>query len=132
MKYLYVDSSVIVAIMFEELAAPRARIILDKATELVSANLLESEVYSAANREGRSLETAAQFIRSISLFFPDRLLSHEHDLIFTKGYARGADAYHIACALFLDPDRRDLHFATLDRDQFLIVKKLGIPFVNLL
>ena len=37
----------------------------------------------------------------------------------------GADAWHLACALFLDPDANELVFLTLDRRQRDVAKSIG-------
>ena len=45
--------------------------------------------------------------------------------VFEAGYLRGADAWHLATALYLTPDPGELTFLTLDERQGDIASKLG-------
>ena len=45
--------------------------------------------------------------------------------VLEVGYVRGADAWHLACALYLFADPDDATFLTLDRRQRAATKKLG-------
>lgn len=122
---MYIDSSVIVAIIFGEDSRKRCLSILNKAQDVISSALLEAEVLSAVKREGVGEETAKSLLKSISLFQPDSLLSAELDRVFSIGYCRGADAFHLAHALYLDPQTDELPFFTLDKQQEHVAKKLG-------
>jgi hypothetical protein len=44
--------------------------------------------------------------------------------ILSIGYVRGADLWHLAVALFLDP-KREIDFMTLDERQRDVSRKLG-------
>jgi hypothetical protein len=54
------------------------------------------------------------------------LLSSVPDL-FARGYTRGADAWHLATALFLVQRPEDLPFLTFDRRQQAVARALGYP-----
>jgi len=56
---------------------------------------------------------------------PNRPLSGEFERVTAEGYVKGAGLWHLACALFLAPDPKDLSFLTLDRRQEEIARKLG-------
>ncbi len=126
MTSYYVDSSVLVAILFEEQQAKKFRGLLKKSRSAFSSFLLEAEVYSAAAREKVELKIAEDFIRSVSLVFPERSFQKEYAEIFSSGYCRGADAHHIACALFLDPKKEELIFLTADNRQKASAKNAGL------
>jgi hypothetical protein len=55
---------------------------------------------------------------------PDRTLSAEMTTILSMGDVRGADLWHLAVALFLDP-KREIDFMTLDERQRDVSRKLG-------
>lgn len=125
MSTYYIDSSVIVALMFEESESQKMRGWLNKADELVSANLLEAEVFSAGFREKITKNEIMSFVDKVSLFFPPDSLERELDEVLRLSYIRGADAYHLSAALRLDPKRKKLIFLTHDHKQRLSAEKLG-------
>lgn len=125
MRAVYVDSSVVVALLLGESGFTKIRRALDQADELLSANLLEAEVYAAASREGIALRDASLFVKPITLLTPDRSLFPELSKILSRQYCRGADAYHLACALYLDPEAADLAFCTADHRQKQVASELG-------
>lgn len=96
---------------------------------MVSASLLEAEVLASAKREGVALDKAAPFVDMVSLVIPERSLLPEYLSIFEAGYLRGADAYHLAAALYTDPTRKQLGFATADQKQSEIADRLGFTVV---
>lgn len=118
----YVDTSVIVAITFGE---PGADAILEKVRpfELVAAPLLEAEWRSACRRN--TIAPDASLLREIVWTHAERPLSDELERVFTAGYVRGADAWHLATALYLAPDPRELTFLTLDDRQRAVATALG-------
>lgn len=123
---LYVDSSAILAILFEESRGSDYAILLQKHKKRIfSSALLEAEIYAAAKRENVPLEKAAGFIALVGLVFPDESLQKEYLKILEQGYLRGADAYHVATALYLDPQTQNLIFVTADRNQSKIAQSLG-------
>jgi predicted nucleic acid-binding protein len=122
----YVDSSVVVAILFGERAASRFQRHLARCDEIVSASLLEAEVLAAAKREDLSIAEAAAEIDTLSLITCERSLQPEYHRIFGLGYCRGTDALHLATALYLDPDAETLTFLTADKPQAQLARKLGL------
>jgi hypothetical protein len=59
--------------------------------------------------------------------FPDRPLGPEIVRVLEAGYARGADVWHLATALYLADDPADLPFLTLDVRQRELARALGSP-----
>ena len=45
--------------------------------------------------------------------------------VLDAGQLRGADAWHLACALYLSPEPRELEFLTLDGRQAAVAVALG-------
>lgn len=129
MKFLYVDSSIMVAMMFEEKGSEAFKKRLQVSVGAFSSYLMEAEIYSAARREGVPLEYPEQFLQTVSLVFPNRSLKKEYEKIFSKQFCRGADACHIATALFLDPEGKSLGFLTADRVQAEIARKIGLKVI---
>ena len=92
-------------------------------TALLSHPLLNAEVRSACAREGQQVpDTELGMIRWIDA---DRPLSAEIDLVLSTGFLRGADCLHVATALYLSPDTKQLTFLTLDTRQRIVAKELG-------
>ena len=60
-----------------------------------------------------------------SLRFPDRALTVEIEAVLDAAHLRGAEAWHLACALYLSPDPRELAFLTMDRQQARVAAALG-------
>ena len=56
---------------------------------------------------------------------PDRPLEPELVRVLDHGYVRGADLWHLACALFVSPDTAELSFLTLDCRQRGVAESLG-------
>lgn len=125
MKAAYVDTSSLVAIAFAEPSAKRVARLLESQDRLFSSNLLEAELRSALAREGVS-EDIGLLLTGVTWIYPNRPLTREFNRILTIGrHLRGADLWHLACALFLAPSARDLTFITLDRRQEEVAAKLG-------
>lgn len=61
----------------------------------------------------------------IELIMPARSLRPEFTAVLATGYVRGADCFHLAVALSLSPDPRELTFLTLDKRQRDVAKALG-------
>ena len=47
--------------------------------------------------------------------------------MLSAGYLRGADLWHLASALYLAGNPRNLPFITLDERQEVVARKLGFP-----
>lgn len=92
---------------------------------LRSADLLEAELRAALRREDAPSD--APLLNRVSWVSPQRPLSSEITVILGAGRLRGADLWHLACALYLAPSPRDLSFLTLDTRQGAVAEKLGFP-----
>lgn len=126
MTTAYVDTSCLVAIALREPDWERVATALARFERLVSSNLLEAELRSALARE-EVPQLAVPLLEEVSWILPPRLLKKEIQRVAQEGYVRGADLWHLACALFLTGDPGDLTFATLDRRQSDVATSLGFP-----
>lgn len=124
MKLAYVDTSWMVAIAFGEAGAARLAARLRRFDRLLSSNLLEAELRSALLREGVR-DQAEGLLSWITWIYPNRPLSAEFSRITAVGYLKGADLWHLAHALFLAPQGKDLAFLTLDGRQKEVAARLG-------
>lgn len=123
MSSAYVDSSVIVAL---ELGEPGSAEVIERLTafdHLLSSPLLEAEVKSALHREGKALNSA--WLRRMVWISPQTGLGAEIGQVLQAGYLRGADLWHVACALFFAERPEILTFATLDGRQGEMASTLG-------
>lgn len=125
MKIGYVDTSCLVAIAFGEKGCARLIRRLEGFDVLLSSNLLEAELRAALVREKAPADVG--FLSWITWVLPDRPLSRELGQALGAGYLRGADLWHLACALFLVDAPREMAFLTLDERQATVAKKLGFP-----
>lgn len=126
MKRAFLDTSVLVAIALGEAGAERTRQRLGRFEAVFACGLLEAELRSAFSREGIDPEDAESHLHDISFVEPPRRLTPEISRALKAGRLRGADLWHIACALYLSPDPRELAFLTLDREQKAVARKLGL------
>ena len=124
MKLAYVDTSCLVAVAFDEPGARDMVYHLGECDRLFASNLLEAEFRSALHREGVG-EGADSLLVGLSWLHPDRSLRPEFVRVLRYGYLRGADLWHLACALYLKSRVKDLLFLTLDQRQRDAAKKLG-------
>ncbi|MEO5800178.1 MAG: PIN domain-containing protein [Gemmatimonadales bacterium] len=118
----YVDTSVVVAIAFDEPGAAHFRETL-RNFQPCAAPLLEAEWRSACHRESMAPDLAD--LGQIEWIEARRPLSEELERVFATGYVRGADAWHLATALYLAPDPGELTFLTLDDRQRAVAEVLG-------
>lgn len=123
MMAAYVDTSWLTAIAFAESSHTRSVDILTGAGQLLCSGLVEAEVRSVCRREGVS--ASSSLVDRLTLIMPDRSLRPEIERILEVGYLRGADLWHIACALFVSPTPADLVFLTLDARQAGVAQALG-------
>ncbi len=119
----YVDTSCLVAIAFGERGGRAIGRRLRGFDELVSANLLEAELRAALVREG--VADASSVLALVSWILPERTLTKEIDRVLAKGYVRGPDCWHLATALYLADEPRELSFLTLDQRQRDVAASLG-------
>jgi predicted nucleic acid-binding protein len=124
LKQAYVDTSWLVAIAFGEEGSEKATKLLRSDLRVVASNLLEAELRSAFLRENVE-EDAGGILEGIGWILPDRSLAPELGRVFESGLLKGADAWHLACALYLDPDASALAFLTRDTAQRRVARALG-------
>ena len=123
MRTAYVDTSAIIAITFDEAGSDGIARRIDGFDYVTASNLLEAELRSACTREGRpvpeSLVSAFRWVQ------PTRALSTELRSVLRAGYLRGADLWHVACALYMARESEDVTFITLDQRQAEVAGALG-------
>lgn len=123
MRTAYVDTSAIIAIAFDEADSDGIARRIDGFDYIASSNLLEAELRSVCRREGRpvpeSLVSAFRWVQ------PTRRLSTELRSVLRAGYLRGADLWHVACALYMARESEDVTFITLDQRQAEVAAALG-------
>jgi hypothetical protein len=124
LKFAYVDSSCLVAIAFGEPGYEEVVARLNLCERLFSSNLLEAEFRAALAREGAA---GGDLLSGFTWIYPNRQLTTEYRRILAAGTLKGADLWHVACALFLSPEPKDLAFLTLDRPQKAVARALGFP-----
>jgi hypothetical protein len=115
----------LVAVAFAEPGYEALVAQLESLDQLYSSNLLEAELRAAFQREGVAVDGA--LLARLSWVLPDRALSVEIGTVLAAGYLRGADLWHVACALFLSPDPRELAFLTVDQQQAAVATTIGFP-----
>jgi predicted nucleic acid-binding protein len=126
LRLAYIDTSMVIGIAFDEPSAAGVARRLARFDRVFSSNLLEAEFRSALLRE--SVEgPGEELLGFITWILPNRPLSREIERVSGTGYLRGADLWHLACALFVAPDPRELSFLTLDKRQREIAAGLGFP-----
>ena len=102
---MYLDSSAIVKLVFEEEETAALRTFLARFTHRASSVLSRIEVFRTAARVGDPLVTrdAVETLDRIHLIWPDvRLLGHA--MTMAPPVLRALDAIHLATALSLQPD----------------------------
>ena len=125
MTAAYVDTSCFVTIAFGEKGSRALARRLAEFDVLIAANLLEAEFRGALLRE--EADPTTTFLDGITWVLPDRPLSSEIGRVLSVGYLRGADLWHVACALYLADDPAELPFLTLDERQRAVAGGLGFP-----
>jgi predicted nucleic acid-binding protein len=118
----YVDTSVVVAVTLGEVGGKKLLKRLRR-YRLVASPLLEAEWRSACARSG--VVADAGQLREIAWIVPPGTLSSELSRVLATGYVRGADAWHLAAALYLAPTPAELTFLTLDARQREVAATLG-------
>ena len=124
MTFAYVDSSCLVAIAFDEPGARKLAGRLRRFDRLFASNLLEAELRSALLRE-KVEGDGEELLSWITWVYPNRPLTPEFARIVAAGYLKAADLWHLASALFLAPDPKELPFLTLDARQGEIAGRIG-------
>lgn len=125
MDAIYVDSSVVVAFLLGDAGASTFKRVRAKGLPVLSSSLLQAEVYSALTRERLAPALADVALSVFVWVLPDRPLTVELQRTLAAGSLRGADAWHVACALRVSPAPEQLGFVTLDRPQRAVAAALG-------
>ena len=115
MSTAYVDTSAIVSIAFSEPGWEEVIRRLRRCRDLISSNLLEAEVRSVCAREGEPFPE--DLVSGFRWVQPHRPLSREMRAVLKAGYLRGADLWHVACALHVASRPAALSFVTRDERQ---------------
>jgi predicted nucleic acid-binding protein len=124
----YVDSSFLLAIAFAEDDVARLRRVLARHDRLLSSDLIVAECLSAADREKLARSTMSAALQPIGLVLPSRPLAQEMTEALDEGQLRGADLWHVACALFVaGAERTALAFLSRDEPQRRVARRLGFP-----
>lgn len=123
MKAAYVDTSCLVAIAFGEGGAAELTRRIEGFDVVFSSNLLEAELRAAFVRE--AVDYDATLLSGMGWILPDRSLGPEIETVLAAGYVRGADLWHLACALHVAGDPTELTFLTLDARQAAVAEVLG-------
>lgn len=92
----YVDSSMVVACIFEEPEASAAEAAMSGYDRLVASDLLAAEVLASARRE--ELALPLERLAVFDWFLPQRPLHREFGRVLDIGFLRGADLWQIGRA----------------------------------
>jgi len=122
----YLDTSFVLAILFDEAGALGLRRTLGRYERAFSSDLLTAETLSAAVREHLEVPAVMTALEAVALVLPHRSLDRELRDVLAQGYLRGADAWHLACASFLaEGARSELAFLSRDVAQRRVARRLG-------
>jgi predicted nucleic acid-binding protein len=124
-RVAYVDTSCLVAIVLGEPGGPALARRLEGFDRLLSSNLLEAELATALVREGVD-PGGGSAVDRIDWVLPPVPLGREIERVLAVGYARGADVWHLACALWVQERLATLELVTLDARQRELAHELGL------
>ncbi len=125
MNFAYLDTSSLVAISFAETGHEGSAKELRRFDRIFSSNLLEAEYLSVAAREER-IGPFERHLEWISWVLPERPLTSEIEQVLAVAYLRGADLWHLACALYLRDRLGEVRFVTADQRQLAAARKLQL------
>ena len=126
MSAAFIDTSAFLSKVFEEPGGGYLPRSLGNFGSLYASNLLEAEAHSAASRAGFSVTLLDERLSDLRWVFPDRPLSREIRMVALSGVnLKGADLWHLACALYLAGDPKGFPFLTLDDRQAEAARRLG-------
>lgn len=123
MRPTYADTSALVALAFDEPGSGKVAGVLEECEAVFASNLLEAELRATLVRE--DVATLPSFVDAVTWVLPPRPLTDEISRVLSAGYVRGADAWHLATALYLVEAPGDLDFLTLDARQREVAEALG-------
>jgi len=121
----YVDTSCLLAVALTERGWGEVEKRLNTFADLFASNLLEAEFRAACDREG--VPPDARLLTRMRWVLPTRPLAAEIGAVLGTGlHLRGADTWHVACALYLAGAGAALAtFLTLDQRQRAVAQRLG-------
>lgn len=126
MSSIYLDTSAFLAVFFGEPQSTDVVPILRNVEEILASDLLEAEARAAGARRNRPEEEMDRALAKLSLFQPNRPLTPElKNVLSISPRLRGADLWHLACALYLAGDPSNLPFVTLDEAQAEAASRVG-------
>jgi hypothetical protein len=120
----YLDTSLLIKLKFQRSPA-RERKHVASYRQLFSSELLIAELFAFGKRERIDESILLKAIQGLSWVVPDRPILPEIQRIQGGQYVRGADLWHLACALYLVPRPKGIGFLTRDRQQKEAAKELG-------
>jgi len=122
----YLDSSFLVAVLLGEPRANALQRIVARFDRLLASDLLAAEVLATSAREQVDLDQITAALEDVALVLPSRSLVPEMREILALGRLRGADLWHLACALFVaGPARSSMAFLSRDAAQRRLARRLG-------
>ena len=123
MSVAFLDSSAMLTIGFRQRGGAELETRLKSFSKLRASNLLEAEVRSVYTRERRAYKS--EILEGINWVIPDRPLTLEISKVLEARYARRAELWHLATALYMAADLTEVTFVTLDQQQRGIAIALG-------
>ena len=125
MRIAYIDTSCLVAIAFGEAGATKV------ASRLERMDRLFGPICSRQSCGRRLLAKSSRLTGRTTLeyhrVYPNRPLSGEFERVMVEGYVKGADLWHLACALFLAPEPKDSRSSRSTKRQEEVARRLGFP-----
>jgi predicted nucleic acid-binding protein len=122
----YLDTSFFVAVVLGEPGSARLQRILAAYDRVLTSDLLVAEALGAAVREAVDVDLLRPALSAVTLVLPSRSLETEMRQALDLGRLRGADLWHVACALFAaGAARHELAFLSRDTAQRAVARRLG-------
>ena len=126
MSTAYLDSSFLLSMILNQTDSSGLRIVLSQYDRVVSGDLIVAECLSVARRESFDVDAVLAVLGSVDLVHPSRSLASEIRHALNEAYLRGADLWHVACALFVATDSPStIAFLSRDRSQRRVASHLG-------
>jgi len=122
----FVDTSAFLSVLLKEPGSDSVERLFGALKPVYASNLLEAEARSASDREGLDRREVEEALTRVKWVLPTRPLSQELRLLGAAGIRlKGADLWHVACALYLAGDPKGFPFLTLDDRQAEAARRLG-------